>query len=469
MSTWSGRRGEPLFAPPSVVKSVQTSGAILLESSIPLPAYERCVGEWLVRWAEERPDTTFLAERDADGGWRKVSYSQALTRVLGLAGWLLSTSASPEHPVLVLSENTVDHALLALSAMHVGVPVATVSTAYSLLSQDHAKLKAMVELVDPSVIHVSDPDVYAGALDAIDDLHDAVVLVGKAPEKTSRKVQLLQEADLPEASSAVSSAFHGIGPDTVARLLFTSGSTGTPKAVINTQKMVTSNQAANLAVWTFLEQNPPVGRGLAAVVAYLRREFHLQCCFEQWRFALHRCRQAGTGPDRPDHRQFQGREADPQLQRSARLRSSGAGIGKRRGVARGLLQYGPRHECRRRPADDGLGKSQAAQPRDDRARDPDRRLLGLHRDRAACHPLSFPGGEHRQYRPARARRDAEAGPERRQAGGPRQGARRDARLLPPSRTHRLGVRRGGVSTSSETRSALPIRRIRRRGSSSTAG
>ncbi|MBD1546050.1 feruloyl-CoA synthase [Roseibium aggregatum] len=258
MSTWSGRRSEPLFAPPSVVKTVEPSGAILLESSIPLPAYERCVGEWLVRWAEERPDTTFLAERDADGGWRKVSYSQALTRVLGLAGWLLSTSASPEHPVLVLSENTVEHALLALSAMHVGVPVATVSTAYSLLSHDHAKLKAMVELLDPSVIHVSDPDAYAGALDAIDDLHDAVILAGRAPEKTSRMVQLLDEADLPEASSAVSSAFHAIGPDTVARLLFTSGSTGTPKAVINTHRMLTSNQAANAAVWTFLEKNPPV-------------------------------------------------------------------------------------------------------------------------------------------------------------------------------------------------------------------
>ena len=258
MGIWPEIHGKRLFAPPSVSTSENANGTIFLESGIALPDHERCVGEWLLRWAEERPETTFLAERDDSSGWRRVSYADALNRVLGLAGWLLSTGASSDHPILILSENTVDHALLALAAMHVGAPVATVSTAYSLMSEDHAKLKAMVELLDPSVIHVSDPDRYAGALAAIEGLHDAVILAGREPARAMRNVQLFAEADQPEASSAVSSAFHSIGPDTVARLLFTSGSTGTPKAVINTHRMLTSNQAAHAAVWTFLEAGAPV-------------------------------------------------------------------------------------------------------------------------------------------------------------------------------------------------------------------
>jgi feruloyl-CoA synthase len=228
------------LAPPEVRVERRADGAVVLRSPQKLGAHARAAGEWLVRWAREAPQRTFLAER-AERGWRKVSYREALDLVRRIGQALLDRRLDPSRPVVILSDNSIDHALLALAAMHVGVPVAPVSPAYSLMSKDFAKLKAIFELLRPGLVWTADAAKFAPAL--------AAVGCGATP---------MSELLPAEATSAVDEAFARVGPDTVAKILFTSGSTGTPKGVINTQRMLTVNQEQCALVWPFVADRPQV-------------------------------------------------------------------------------------------------------------------------------------------------------------------------------------------------------------------
>jgi len=246
-----GVNPEPLFATPEIVADRRADGTIWLKSATPLQQDARCVGDWLEHWARQTPDRIFLGERSSvDAPWTTVTYQDALRQVRSVAAWILAQGLSAEHPLVILSDNSIDHALFALGAMHAGVPAAAISPAYSLVSKDFDKLKSMIRLLEPGAIHVSSLKPFAPALAAIEPLHTAKIVGGDAG--SSEAISFRSVAATPE-TSAVAKAFAAITPDTIAKFLFTSGSTGTPKAVINTQRMLTSSQQAKAQTWSFLD------------------------------------------------------------------------------------------------------------------------------------------------------------------------------------------------------------------------
>jgi feruloyl-CoA synthase len=242
---------ETLFARPEIAAERRADGSVLLKSMAPLRASARCVGDWLEQWAQQTPDRIFLGERtSADLPWTTLTYSEARRQVRSIAAWILAQRLSAARPVVILSDNSIDHALLVLAAQHVGVPSAAISPAYSLMSKDFDKLRSMIRLLEPGAIYVSAVKPFAAALAAIHPLHSAKIVSGEANEADAVAFRAI--AATPETED-VAAAFAAVTPDTIAKFLFTSGSTGTPKAVINTHRMLTSSQQAKAQTWSFLE------------------------------------------------------------------------------------------------------------------------------------------------------------------------------------------------------------------------
>ncbi len=256
------RKPSELFVDPAVILEARPDGTRLFRSKLELSGYARCSGQWLERWAAETPDAVLIAERGADGNWIEVTYGQALSRVYRIATWLLGQNLSPERPVLVLSDNGVEHALLMLACLHIGVPISPVSPGNSLLSKDFLKLKANVELLRPGVIFADGIERFMPAINAIASLHDGVVVAGSRsgnggqPPAGTLPFATIEATAADEAK--VKAAFGAITPDTIAKFLFTSGSVGTPKAVITTQRMMCSNAEMKSIIWPFLNTQKPV-------------------------------------------------------------------------------------------------------------------------------------------------------------------------------------------------------------------
>ena len=167
------------FAPAAVEIERRAGGVQVLRSPQQLQPYARCLGEHLERWAREAPERCFLAER-AGAVWRRLTFGEALAQARSIGAALLARGLSAERPAMVLSDNSIDHALLMLGAMHVGVPVAPVSPAYSLMSKDCAKVKGIVELLKPGLVYAADGAKFAGVLGAV-DFGGAEIVIGANP------------------------------------------------------------------------------------------------------------------------------------------------------------------------------------------------------------------------------------------------------------------------------------------------
>jgi feruloyl-CoA synthase len=231
-------------------------GATLLRSPEQLGPYPTKLTERFAQWARETPDQVFIAERDPAGAWRKVTYAQAFARFRTIAQALLDRGLSPERPILILSDNDIEQALLVLAALHVGIPFAPVSSAYSLVSTDHEKLRYVVDLLTPGLVFAADGAKFARAIGtAIPAATEIVLTRGALPGRETTAFAALESAP---ATDAVDRAHAAVGPETIAKFLLTSGSTGHPKAVVNNQRMLCSNMQMIAQTLPFVIDPPPV-------------------------------------------------------------------------------------------------------------------------------------------------------------------------------------------------------------------
>ena len=231
-------------------------GAILVRSAQPLGVFHNTLSEPLEHWAKVAPERVFLGQRDAEGRWRTLTYAQVLDQVKRIGAALLRRGLSAERPIAVISGNDIEHALLGLAAVYVGIPYAPISAAYSLMSSDFGKLRMILDLLTPGIVFASDGGAYGRAIAAV--VPENVELVVTRNPPANRKATLFADLIGAEDASGVAAAHAKVTPDTIAKFLFTSGSTGQPKAVINTHRMLCSNQAMIAAGFEFVTDEPPV-------------------------------------------------------------------------------------------------------------------------------------------------------------------------------------------------------------------
>jgi len=198
----------------------------------------------LQHWAQVKPDHTFMARRinSADGRlgeWKHISYAQAWSTARSIAQGLINRGLNADKPVAILSENSLENALLALGCLIAGVPYTPVSPPYSLISQDYDKLKHVLRTVTPGLVFAQDAR-YAKAIAAAVDQNIVIVMAEGGVE--GRPSSRFDELCATPVTDAVDQAMAATGPDTIAKFLFTSGSTKLPKAVINTHRMWCANQ-----------------------------------------------------------------------------------------------------------------------------------------------------------------------------------------------------------------------------------
>jgi feruloyl-CoA synthase len=246
-----------LFAAPDIARTDRPDGSIVLESRDPLAPYARSLGGLLRAGAQAHPDRLLITRasgRGPNGG--RYTWGEAKHAADALAQALLDHGLSADRPLLVLSGNSIEHALLTYAAYTVGVPVVPISTAYSLASADHARVRAIAELVRPGLVFADDEKCYDAALSVVENAGARAVVSGDPVTGTARAAFADLLATTP--TSAVGAAAATVRPDSVAKILFTSGSTGVPKGVLNTHQMLCANQQQMRQVWPFLVQTPPV-------------------------------------------------------------------------------------------------------------------------------------------------------------------------------------------------------------------
>jgi feruloyl-CoA synthase len=240
------------------VKS-ERNGCVYLRAEQELQAYPERMTDRLVYWAKERPDQSWMARRNAQGEWVHITYAEAWAKAQAIGQALLNHGLSVERPLAILSENSLEHALLMLGAMTVGIPFCSVSTAYSLMSQDYGKLRHVLDTITPGLVYASDYAKYGKAIEATVSKDIPIATNSIALRAHSMPATIGFDALIAtQVTPAVHAAMQATNGDTIVKFLFTSGSTKLPKAVINTQRMICANQQQIYQSMPSIFDIPPV-------------------------------------------------------------------------------------------------------------------------------------------------------------------------------------------------------------------
>ena len=231
-------------------------GVVYLQSRKALGEFPPRFTERLAHWADRAPERAFLAQRTPSGEWRTLRYAETFSAVRRLAQALIERRLSAERPLVILSGNSIEHALLALAALHAGVLYAPLAPAYSLQAREYGMLRQILSRLEPGLVFAAEGAAFERALAAVLANGTELVVSSSAPE--GRPATPFAELLATPATAAVDDAHARVGPDTMAKILYTSGSTSRPKGVVNTQRMLCSNQEMIRSVLPFLAEEPPV-------------------------------------------------------------------------------------------------------------------------------------------------------------------------------------------------------------------
>ncbi|MBV6651375.1 MAG: feruloyl-CoA synthase [Hoeflea sp.] len=239
---------------PHAVSMERRNGDLLMTSRTPLDPVVSNTGVWLDKWAKETPSNIFLAERSG-GGWREMGYAEVRDAVCAIASSLAAREMDASTPIVIMSGNSLDHALLSLGAQYAGVPTVPLAEQYSLITEAHDRLVYVLNKVRPAMAFVDDASRYGAAISRpeLEGVEIVASLTDDAPVKVTPFAELLRGDD----SVDLVGVHAKVGPETLAKILFTSGSSSDPKGVLTTQKMMCANQAQIASVLPFLKERPP--------------------------------------------------------------------------------------------------------------------------------------------------------------------------------------------------------------------